>query len=455
VSGCGLSPKCWRDFPFMKELDLPNMRVAEMATAHFVDKHNKELINMSFSPSESAEYEEARKFLTTNVYRSELDPWLASLAVEMGAELRTSTLATGMLKSDRGKILGIILEDGTKLSADVVIGADGIISTTAISAGLRNRWEAYETGLIIQYDYKATREKIDEVIGSNALHYWYSATFPVAYTFFNANGFHAGLGGFLEWWDKSPLYYLDTFLQVEGIQRQIRLTEAKPREYQAHMLPFLSRPGKTYADNLMLVGDAAGFACPLEAEGVYYAMLSGKIAAEVGADSISSGDTSELKLVDYEKRWKNSPIGDEFEAGPEISNFLRDLAFNPKPGEWITPFLNDVMFGICNVANSHVANWRDMESELYKYSPYLLDVLLRDFLPIIGAINKPHSKEISRPLKWIGNKFGSFLLPRIARRIGSQKDLPLDAMRFLIEQFVEPLIEARMDSRYFKERGGK
>jgi len=32
VSGCGLSPKCWRDFPFMKELDLPNMRVAEMAT---------------------------------------------------------------------------------------------------------------------------------------------------------------------------------------------------------------------------------------------------------------------------------------------------------------------------------------------------------------------------------------------------------------------------------------
>ncbi|MBU4359995.1 MAG: FAD-dependent oxidoreductase, partial [Actinobacteria bacterium] len=34
VSGTGLSPKCFRDFDFMKQMDFPRTRVATMATLH-------------------------------------------------------------------------------------------------------------------------------------------------------------------------------------------------------------------------------------------------------------------------------------------------------------------------------------------------------------------------------------------------------------------------------------
>ncbi|MHA1579271.1 MAG: NAD(P)/FAD-dependent oxidoreductase [Candidatus Freyarchaeota archaeon] len=52
----------------------------------------------------------------------------------------------------------------------------------------------------------------------------------------------------------------------------------------------------------MLVGDAAGFPCPLEAEGIHYAMVSGKIAAEVAAEAVSNGDTSAEGLKLYDER---------------------------------------------------------------------------------------------------------------------------------------------------------
>jgi electron transfer flavoprotein-quinone oxidoreductase len=452
VSGCGLSPKCWRDLPFMKEMKLPNMRVADMATVHLVDERNKEVMNMSFTASECGGYKEAREFLTVNVYRSEFDPWLAELAVNAGAEVRTSTLVKGVTKDDKGKVSGVVLEDGTKLNSQIVIGADGIISFTAISAGLRNRWEDYESAVIVQYDYGAPRERIDDVIGSNALHYWYSAIFPVAYTFFSANGFHAGLGCYIEWWPKSPRYYLDKFLQVEGVKRQIKLTGGKPREYQARMLPFLAYPRDTYTDGLMLVGDAAGFACPIEAEGVYYAMMSGRMAGEVAAEAISKGDTSAAALKEYETRWKNSPVGDEFEAGPEVAKFLKDIAFNPEAGKWIVPMLNDLMFMVCNVSDAHIANFRRAEEVSLKYAPDLYRALVEDILPITAVADRPDAKPLPKPLAYLGKAMGSLVLPPIAQKIGAQGNRhSAEIAPFILRNFVAPMVKARMAQK----KGGK
>jgi flavin-dependent dehydrogenase len=71
--------------------------------------------------------------------------------------------------------------------------------------------------------------------------------------------------------------------------------EGHPREFQAHLLPFVKEPVRTYSrDGVLLIGDAAGFPCPLEAEGIYYAMLSGKIAVEIGEKFISSGERFNL-----------------------------------------------------------------------------------------------------------------------------------------------------------------
>ena len=66
------------------------------------------------------------------------------------------------------------------------------------------------------------------------------------------------------------------------------------------------------------MGGVAGFACPLETGGIHYVMLSGKIAAEVAAETISGGDSSaEGGIEALRREMKKSVIGEEFSAAKE------------------------------------------------------------------------------------------------------------------------------------------
>ena len=62
---------------------------------------------------------------------------------------------------------------------------------------------------------------------------------------------------------------------------------------------------KTYSNRVVLVGDAGGFVNPITGEGIYYAIHSGSLAAEVIAESLSNNDTSETFLSRYQKSCRN------------------------------------------------------------------------------------------------------------------------------------------------------
>ena len=61
---------------------------------------------------------------------------------------------------------------------------------------------------------------------------------------------------------------------------------------------------KTYCNRVILIGDAAGVINPLTGEGIYYAMSSGEIAAEVVTEAIEAEDTSETFLSKYQTNWR-------------------------------------------------------------------------------------------------------------------------------------------------------
>jgi electron transfer flavoprotein-quinone oxidoreductase len=446
VSGTGLSPKVFRDFDFMKTMKLPRMRKATTASVHFSDQRDLELAAFNFSASQNAGYPEAREFLTINVYRSELDPFLAELAVKAGAELLVSTKVTALERNAQGRITGVRTDREELIAGDLIIGADGVISTVAKAAGIRERWQPSEIAMIINIDFGAEREAIDSVIGGNALHYWYSAVFPVGYSFFTAEGFHAGLGCYMDWWKKNPHYYLNRMFALEGVQRQIKLCGGKAREFQNHLVTFLTTPGKTFADAVMLIGDAAGFACPFEAEGVYYAMLSGRLAAQVAAQALGRADVSAASLQEYERKWKNSPIGEEFFAGPAIEGFVRWLGFNPAAGEWVVPFLNDILFGLCNVADSHTNNARNYGNLLLPYMPELVKTLKLHLLPLVTAIIEPPKKPPSPLVSRILGKTLPMILPSLAKSLAKSDNRYGAVLNpLLLEHFVEPLIQARIE----------
>jgi len=378
VSGCGLSPKLWRDFDFMDEMfEIPH-RIADMATVHFVDENNKERSSLSFTPSEQANYDAARKFLTVNVYRGTFDPWLMNFATREGAILKESTCVTDLLRDDKGNPSGVITDSGEKFEAPIILGCDGVISVVAEKTGLHKHWDPKEACWMVNYDFASTKERIDEVIGGNALHYFYSGSFPTGYTFFNVDGFHFGLGSFFDFVKNDkwrPKNLLQKLFEVEAVKRQIKLCGGKPREYQAHILPMIADPHKTYANNVLLLGDAAGFLCPFEAEGVYYAMLSGKIAIDIVKRAFDSNDFSEKVLNSYEEEWRKSYIGEEFILGPAFSKIVRGLFFNPTSTANFVTLVNDLLYGVANVAESHHYNLNNIEKLLERHYPFVKQVL--------------------------------------------------------------------------------
>jgi len=61
---------------------------------------------------------------------------------------------------------------------------------------------------------------------------------------------------------------------------------------------------KTYGDNLVIVGDAAGHIDPLTGEGIHTAMIDGKTSAEALLQARSAGDFSAVNMKQYENAWK-------------------------------------------------------------------------------------------------------------------------------------------------------
>ena len=390
ASGCALSPKLWRDFDFMKMLSpeiCPSMRKVRIHTSHFLNKDMNEEFAFSQSPSLSLNtYKEAKEFFTINLYRSEFDPWLAKLAENAGAKFKMATTVMDLTRNAEGKVNGVVTDTGEKIEGKIIIGADGGWSTVARKAGIRAKWQKDEVTMVVSYDFQCeSKALVDDVIGDNAIHTWLGGGFPGAYQFFKAEGFHLGLGNWLNVFDANPRTHLNSALKVEGIRKLIKLTKAKPREFHAHLLPWLKYPGKTYTHNVMLIGDAAGFPCPLEAEGIWYAMLSGKLAAQIAKKAIDANDTSKVFLKKYEDAWKDSEIGVEFEAGPELQEFWANLPFTPKNMEWFAPLLND-FFGIFETGEAHITYARRLNEVFIEQADVIMPFFSRYFVPLLSKM---------------------------------------------------------------------
>nr|MDO8084656.1 FAD-dependent oxidoreductase [Candidatus Sigynarchaeum springense] len=362
-SGCALSPKCWRDLPFMDRFfaEVPH-RIGKLAAMHFIDSNRQETSSVSYSPSKRfAPYPVASQFLTVNVYRSEFDKWLGKLAREAGATIKTSSLVTAVSNSheigtEKVPLKKVEVNESRSYFAPVVIGADGAFSIVSKAAGLQDRWRNEDLSIIVTIDFEADPARIDEFYGNESLHYYYGANFPIGYVFFNRDGFHLGLGHYIKWFldqKVNPVDVLEELMATPAVQRVIKIVGGKPREFQAHVLPFLARPGRLHGDGFIVLGDAAGLICPLEAEGVYYAMLAGKIAADVVVDAKARNDFSDTVLSKFGRLVKDSPIGKEFTMGDVWKDFIDTVPFNVDAFPWLVQLLPDALYAAINVAEPH------------------------------------------------------------------------------------------------------
>jgi flavin-dependent dehydrogenase len=69
------------------------------------------------------------------------------------------------------------------------------------------------------------------------------------------------------------------------------------------MLP-LAAVRRSYAERMLAVGDAAGLVKPTTGGGIYYSVVSGKLAADMLSSRLAVNDLSATAMREYEGRWR-------------------------------------------------------------------------------------------------------------------------------------------------------
>ena len=65
-----------------------------------------------------------------------------------------------------------------------------------------------------------------------------------------------------------------------------------------------TRAGGNYGSGIMVAGDAGSFVDPFSGEGIYHAVLTGKLAAETAMRALARNDVSASSLEEYERTWR-------------------------------------------------------------------------------------------------------------------------------------------------------
>ena len=241
------------------------------------------------------------------VLREKFDYGLVKLAIACGTTFIDGKRVEDIkILNDQAKVY---LNDGTNIESQVVIGADGIWSNIAKKTGLRQNFKKF--GMCIFQEYPIKSEVLDKCIGEKRschVHLGVKGIIGYGWVFPKRNHINIGICELKTKINRSgcktnlkEIYknYFDLLKKNNIIPKDLKIGRLR-----GGALP-LSPLKKTYADRIILCGDAAGFINPVSGEGIYYAMSSGKIAADVIGDALEFGKTDEGFLSQYQRIWKN------------------------------------------------------------------------------------------------------------------------------------------------------
>ena len=247
-------------------------------------------------------------------YRAEFDAWLADHAVAAGATLITSTVATGLLRDEAGRIAGVRTDrpDGD-VPARVVIAADGVNSFLAKEAGLMKKVDPAHHTLGVKELWSLPPDVIEERYQLG----------PGEGLDIEILGCTRGIpgGGFLYTnRDTISVGVVVTLpgLAASGLRPEELLADmvahpaiapglvgAQFKEYAGHLIPEggYDHIPKLATDGLLVAGDAAAMclAAGVWLEGVNFAIGAGLAAGRTAAAAVAAGDVTERGLRGYRK----------------------------------------------------------------------------------------------------------------------------------------------------------
>jgi geranylgeranyl reductase family protein len=203
------------------------------------------------------------------------------------------------------------------VKARVVIAADGFPSKIAKSAGILTEDYLTPNNVAINYEYLMSDLSVDQSVTEMYLGTDFA---PGGYGWIIPKGngtANVGIGIRTSYSKRNDgRSYLEFFLN-ECPLTKAKLKGGKPGPMIADVLPVDGPLKKTYSDQVMAVGDAAGMVMPTNGGGIATAMITGEIAGQVAAEHLQKG----VPLSEYERRW-TEVMGQEM----YVSTNLRRLA---------------------------------------------------------------------------------------------------------------------------------
>jgi digeranylgeranylglycerophospholipid reductase len=284
----------------------PGWISAEISRAAIVAPDNTTMILDSSIAGDKVGYVVERKIF---------DRALIKKAADAGADICVKTGAKAPIIED-GIVKGAYLDGSiVKIESDIVIAADGVESRFARMCGIDTTVPLREMMVGAQYlmtDIDIQSDMNVFEVGNNTAPQGYAWIFPKGDRTANVG---LGIQGIKSRDGFRAKDYLEKFISK-------KFPEGKKIEFVTGGVP-VSRPLETTAtDGLMIVGDAARVVEPLTGGGICNAMITGKLAAEVAAESISNCDCSKRFLQLYEEKWQSSPMGANLKRNYLIKEFF-------------------------------------------------------------------------------------------------------------------------------------
>ncbi len=255
------------------------------------------------------------------VRRIEWDAALFRRASSRVTELAMGATVTGIATDENGVTL--TCSDARRFRAKLVIGADSANSVIARLSGLRTGEVHGQFAVDMMEETPYTqldtphRDRVTLLL-SLPSSYGYGYIFPKQ-DHINL-GFGSGPDYFVEHVrGRAKQHHLGFVEQMK--QRGFATGESHPENYRAFPIPISGPLATTYTDRILLAGDAAGMVNAFSAEGIYFAMVSGDLAADAILAAVRANRFDARQLSSYQQAWERE-IGGELRHSVEIQRRL-------------------------------------------------------------------------------------------------------------------------------------
>jgi geranylgeranyl reductase family protein len=260
-------------------------RVAEMVSASDTVLNSIDGVFIHFPGGRVIELQ-GNEVKAVVVDRGEFDRRCALLAEKAGAEVLTGNKVNTVERTADG--FRAITADG-ELDCRALLAADGYRSSAARSLGLGQARDLVR-GLEVDLRVRAEdQRKVRVFLGNDIAPGFFAWAIPC--------GDLTRVGLCVSRDHGTPQDHLPRLLEAQGWSGAERA-----RTYSG-AIPLGHIP-RTYADRLLVAGDAAGMAKPISGGGLFTGMTAGRLAAETFREAFASGDLSAKGLSGYEERWK-------------------------------------------------------------------------------------------------------------------------------------------------------